>query len=90
MLADQKERDTFYMHLAIKEAEKAFEKGEVPVGAVIVHKKQVIGRAYNQIRLLKDPTAHAEMLAVTQACEAMGAERLPETTLYVTDRKSVV
>ena len=72
------------MRLAIKEAEKAFENGEVPVGAVIVHKKQVIGRAYNQVRLLKDPTAHAEMLAVTQACEAMGAERLPETTLYVT------
>ena len=84
MLADQKERDTFYMRLAIKEAEKAFENGEVPVGAVLVHKKQVLGRAYNQVRLLKDPTAHAEVLAITQACEAMGAERLPETTLYVT------
>ena len=84
MLADQKERDTFYMRLAIKEAEKASENGEVPVGAVLIHKKQVIGRAHNQVRLLKDPTAHAEMLAITQACEAMGAGRLPETTLYVT------
>ena len=84
MLADQKERDTFYMRLAIKEAEKGFENNEVPVGAVLVHKKQIIGRAYSQVRLLKDPTAHAEVLAITQACEAMGAERLPETTLYVT------
>lgn len=84
MLADQKERDAFYMKLAIKEAEKGFENGEVPVGAVLVHQKQVIGRAYSQVRLLKDPTAHAEVLAVTQACEAMGAERLPGTTLYVT------
>ena len=84
MLADQKERDTFYMRLAINEAEKAFEKKEVPVGALLVHKKNIIGRAHNQVRLLKDPTAHAEILAITQACEAMGAERLPETTLYVT------
>ena len=72
------------MRLAIKEAENAFEKNEVPVGAVLVHKKKVIGRAHNQVRLLKDPTAHAEILSITQACEAMGAERLPETTLYVT------
>ena len=84
MLADQKERDTFYMRLAIKEAEKGFDSGEVPVGAVLVHNKNIIGRAYSQVRLLKDPTAHAEVLAITQACEAMGAERLPETTLYAT------
>ena len=84
MLANQKELDHFFMRLAIQEAEKAFKKDEVPVGAVIAHKKKVIGRAHNQVRLLKDPTAHAEILAITQACEAMGAERLPETTLYVT------
>ena len=84
MLADQKERDTFYMRLAIKEAEKGFDSGEVPVGAVLVHNKNIIGRAYSQVRLLKDPTAHAEVLAITQACEAMGSERLPETTLYAT------
>ena len=84
MLNGQKERDAYYMRLAIKEAESAFEKEEVPIGAVIVDKKAVIGRAHNQTRLLKDPTAHAEMLAITQACEALGEGRLPETTLYVT------
>lgn len=84
MLSDKKELDQHYMRLAIKEAEKAFEAGEVPVGAILVHQGKVIGRAHNQIRLLKDPTAHAEMLAITQACEALKAERLPESTLYVT------
>ena len=84
MLSDKFELDKYYMRLAVKEAEKAFEGGEVPVGAIIVHQNKVIGRAYNQIKLLKDPTAHAEMLALTQACEALQAERLPQTTLYVT------
>ena len=84
MLSDKKELDQYYMRLAIKEAEKACDAGEVPVGAVIVCQKKIIGRAHNQVRLLKDPTAHAEMLALTQACQALGAERLPHTTLYVT------
>ena len=84
MLSDRKELDQFYMRQALRQAEKAFENDEVPVGAVLVHKKKIIGKACNQVRLLKDPTAHAEMLAITQACEAMGAERLPQTTLYVT------
>ncbi len=84
MLSDQAELDKFYMRMAILEATKAFEKEEVPVGAVIVQNKKVIGRAHNQIKLLKDPTAHAEMLAITQACETAEAERLPESTLYVT------
>ncbi len=84
MLSDQAELDKFYMRMAIQEATKAFEKDEVPVGAVIVQNKKVIGRAHNQVKLLKDPTAHAEMLAITQACETMEAERLPESTLYVT------
>ncbi len=84
MLSDQKELDRHYMRLAIKEAERAFEAEEVPIGAVIVHNGKVIGRAHNQTRLLKDPTAHAEMLALTQACEALGEGRLPKTTLYVT------
>ncbi len=84
MLANQKELDKFYMRLAIQEAGKAFEKDEVPIGAVLVHKNKIIGRAHNQARLLKDPTAHAEILAITQACETLGAERLPETSLYVT------
>src|SRR3989338_6245789 len=84
MLADKKELDKFYMRQAIREAEKAFQKEEVPVGAVLVHKKKIIGRSHNQTRLLKDPTAHAEILAITQGSEALGAERLPGTTLYVT------
>ena len=84
MLSEKKELDQYYMRLAVKEAEKAFESGEVPVGAVIVHQNKIIGRAYNQVCLLKDPTAHAEMLALTQAGVALEAARLPETTLYVT------
>ena len=84
MLSNKKERDAFYMRQAIQQAEKALENDEVPVGAVLVHQNKVVGRAFNQVRLLKDPTAHAEMLGITQACETLGAERLPETTLYVT------
>lgn len=84
MLSSKKELDKHYMRLAIHEAEKAREEDEVPVGAVLVHKNKVIGRAHNQTELLKDPTAHAEMIAITQACEALGSQRLPETTLYVT------
>lgn len=79
-----KELDNHYMRQAVKEAEKAFESDEVPVGAVIVHKNKIIGRASNQIKLLKDPTAHAEMIAITQACEALQSDRLPDTTVYVT------
>ena len=84
MLNSQKELDTYFMRQAMKEAQKAFDLDEVPVGAVIAHKNQVIGRAFNQNKLLKDPTAHAEMLAITQACEFLKSENLPETTLYVT------
>ena len=76
--------DVFYMRQAVREAEKALAADEVPVGAVIVRKNGVIGRAHNQVRLLKDPTAHAEMIAITQACEAAESEHLFETTLYVT------
>ena len=84
MLSDQKELDNFFMRQAISQAQKAFENEEVPIGAVLVHKKKIIGRAFNQVRLLKDPTAHAEMLVITQGAEALAAARLPETTLYVT------
>ena len=76
--------DAHYMREALKEAQKAFEKDEVPVGAVIVHGGRVIGRAHNQIKMLKDPTAHAEMIAITQAASSLGNERLIKTTLYVT------
>jgi tRNA(adenine34) deaminase len=84
MLADQKEIDQFFMRQAIQQAEKAFQADEVPIGAVLVQKGKVLGKAHNQTRLLKDATAHAEMLAVTQACEALQASRLEGATLYVT------
>ena len=69
---------------ALKEAQKAFDKDEVPVGSIVVHKDRIIARAHNQIKLLKDPTAHAEMIALTQAASYLKNERLLETTLYVT------
>lgn len=72
------------MRLAVQEAGKAFETDEVPVGALLVLENKVLGRAHNQTELLKDPTAHAEMLAITQACETLGASRLSGATLYVT------
>ena len=72
------------MQQAMKEAVKAFEADEVPIGAVVVHKNKIVGRAFNQVRLLKDPTAHAEMIAITQGCEALQSEHLPAATLYVT------
>ena len=72
------------MSEALKEAEKAFDGDEVPVGAVIVHDGKIIARAHNQIKLLKDPTAHAEILAITQAASYLANERLINTTMYVT------
>ena len=76
--------DQLYMSEALKEAQKAFDADEVPVGAVIVHKGRIIARAHNQTRLLKDPTAHAEMIAITQAASYLGNERLLNTTMYAT------
>ena len=73
-----------YMKAALKQAEIAFEKDEVPVGAVIVHKGMIIARAHNQIKMLKDPTAHAEMIAITQAAAYLGNERLQDCDVYVT------
>ncbi|MEK6565411.1 MAG: tRNA adenosine(34) deaminase TadA, partial [Bacteroidota bacterium] len=69
---------------ALREAEKAFEQDEVPVGAVIVHEGKIIGRGYNQIERLQDPTAHAEMIAVTAAANHLSARRLEACTMYVT------
>ncbi len=75
---------SYYMREALKEARKAFERDEVPVGAVIVHKDTIIARACNQILTLKDPTAHAEMIAITQAADYLRNERLINCTLYAT------
>lgn len=73
-----------YMQHALTEARKAFDADEVPVGAVIVHGDEIIGRAYNQIKTLKDPTAHAEMIAITQAAAYLENERLNGCILYAT------
>lgn len=72
------------MKKAFREAERAFEAGEVPVGAVVVRNEQIIGRGRNRVEQLQDPTAHAEMLAITSACEAIGDKFLADCTLYVT------
>jgi len=71
------------MGLALREAARALEQGEVPVGAVMVSAGSVIARSHNQVRMLRDPTAHAEMLAITQASAALENERLRTVTLYV-------
>ncbi|HEO72565.1 MAG TPA: nucleoside deaminase [Candidatus Hydrogenedentes bacterium] len=78
------EPNTRYMHYALREAEQALDAGEVPVGCVIVHEGQIIGKAHNQRETLQDPTAHAEILAITQAAAHLGSWRLEETALYVT------
>jgi len=76
--------DEHFMQLAIKEAMKAYEQDEVPVGAVLVMNGQVIARAHNQVELLNDCTAHAEILALTGAFQYLGSKYLPDATLYVT------
>ncbi|MCX6357443.1 MAG: tRNA adenosine(34) deaminase TadA [Candidatus Aureabacteria bacterium] len=78
------EKDIHYMREALREAHRAYDAGEVPVGAVIVRAGTIIGRAHNQVEQLHDATAHAEMIALTQASEALGDWRLEGTELYVT------
>jgi tRNA(adenine34) deaminase len=76
--------DYYFMGEALRQALKAYEAEEVPVGAVVVREGRIISRAFNQVELLKDATAHAEMLALTAAEEAVGDWRLNDCTLYVT------
>lgn len=76
--------DEYFMREALKEANKAYEIGEVPVGAVVVCKNRILARAHNQTEKLTDATAHAEMLAVTAASNHLGSKYLNECTLYVT------
>jgi len=76
--------DEHFMREALRMANKALKAEEVPVGAVVVREGKIIGRAYNQVELLKDATAHAEMLALTQAEAAVGEWRLADCDLYVT------
>jgi tRNA(adenine34) deaminase len=73
-----------WMKAALREAQRAFEADEVPVGAVVVLEGKIIGRGYNQIEQLKDPTAHAEMIAITAASNHLQSRRLEKCTLYVT------
>lgn len=78
------ERDERFMRVALDEARTAGEADDVPVGAVVVHRERVIGRGHNQRELLRDPTAHAEMLAITAAAEHLQTWRLIDCVLYVT------
>ena len=76
--------DEKYMQMAIEQAQIAQENGDVPIGAVIVYQNQIIGKAYNQREQLKDPTAHAEIIALTQAAAFLESWRLNDCTMYVT------
>jgi len=76
--------DEHYMQQALKEAQRAFDEEEVPVGAVIVMNGRIIAKGYNQVEKLTDSTAHAEIIALTAAFNFLGSKYLPEATLYVT------
>ena len=76
--------DEHFMREALKEAQYAFEEGETPVGAVLVSNGRIIARAHNQVEKLNDPTAHAEILAITSACDMLDSKYLNECSLYVT------
>ncbi|WNJ21143.1 nucleoside deaminase [Pontibacter sp. G13] len=76
--------DDHFMRQALMLAEQAYEEGEIPIGAVVVANYRIVGKGYNQTERLHDPTAHAEMLAITAACEYFGAKYLQDCTLFVT------
>ena len=76
--------DEQYMQQALKEAQRAYEEGEVPVGAVIVMNERIIARGYNQVEKLTDSTAHAEIIALTAAFNFLGSKYLPDATIYIT------
>lgn len=76
--------ETYFMRQALEEAQLAFEEGEIPIGAVVVCRGQIIARTHNEVERLKDPTAHAELLAITAATEYMGGKFLSDCQLYVT------
>lgn len=80
----QAELDERFMRLALEEAREAAERGEIPIGAVVVSRGRVIGRGHNLTETLTDVTAHAEMMALTAACNTLGGKYLPDCTIYVT------
>lgn len=90
MLPSEANPEEFFMREALRQAAKARAQEEVPVGAVVVRAGRIIGKAYNQVELLKDATAHAEMLALTQAEAAVGDWRLTDCDLYVTKEPCVM
>jgi tRNA(adenine34) deaminase len=77
-------KDEQWMGFALREATQALKRKEVPIGAVIIHDERIVGRGYNQTESLQDPTAHAEMIAITAAATSLGSRRLENCTLYVT------
>ncbi len=83
-MSDAMNEDLFFMNEAIKEAEKAFNLFEVPVGAVLVQNGKIVGRGYNQKETKKDATLHGELIAIKEACKHLGGWRLPNCTMYVT------
>jgi tRNA(adenine34) deaminase len=76
--------DDYFMQQALKEASKAYEEGEIPIGAVVVMNNRIIARGHNQTERLNDPTAHAEMIALTSAFNFLGSKYLPEASIYIT------
>ena len=76
--------DEQYMREALKEAERALAAKDRPIGAVIVHQGQILARAHHQVKLLRDPTAHATIIAITQAANALQSDQLPDAVIYVT------
>lgn len=81
---EQQNKDEFFMRMALREAEQAYEEGEIPIGAVVVCHGQIIARAHNLTETLHDVTAHAEMQAITMAANNLGGKYLTDCTLYVT------
>ncbi|MBN9350809.1 MAG: tRNA adenosine(34) deaminase TadA [Chitinophagaceae bacterium] len=73
-----------FMKVAMREAVRALENEEVPVGAIVVMNNRIIGKGFNQVEMLHDPTAHAEMIAITAACNTLGGKYMTDATLYVT------
>jgi len=81
---NQQKKDEQFMRMALKEAQAAYDEGEIPIGAVVVCRDHIISRAHNLTETLHDVTAHAEMQAITAAADALGGKYLTECTLYVT------
>lgn len=76
--------DEYFMMQALKEAKKAFEEGEIPIGAIVVLNEKIIARGHNMTERLNDPTAHAEMIALTSAFNTLGGKYLPEASIFIT------